>query len=82
MLGAADKVRTFIVEDLGWSGTAEQLTDDLPLIREGALDSLGILTLIEFLESTYNIAIEDREIVPDHFGNLAAIEKFVLSKTA
>jgi acyl carrier protein len=82
MFGVADKVRTFIVDDIGWRGTAEQLTDDLPLIREGALDSLGILSLVEFLESTYNIVIDDSEIVPEHFGTLTDIEKFVMSKKA
>ena len=80
MRGVADEVRTFIIGDLGWNGTAEQITDDLPLIREGVLDSIGILTLVQFLESTYCIAIEDGEIVPEHFGTLVDIEKLVLSK--
>jgi acyl carrier protein len=82
MLGVADEVRIFIVHDLGWNGGPEQVTDDLPLIREGGLDSLGILNLVEFLESSYDIAIDDSEIVPEHFGSITDIEKFVLSKKA
>ncbi len=82
MLGVAEEVRQFIVDDLGWDGDADELTDDRQLIRDGALDSIGILSLVEFLESTYGITIDDSEIVPDHFGSLAHIEQFVRSKKA
>jgi acyl carrier protein len=82
MQSVADRVRRFIVDDLGWPGTADELTDDLPLIQAAVLDSLGILTLVEFLESNYSIAIEDGEIVPAHLGSLAGIERYVNSKTS
>lgn len=81
MQSVTDRVRYFIVDDLGW-GDAGQLTDELPLIRSGVLDSLGILTLVEFLESTYHIMIEDSDIIPAHLGSLASIEQFVKSKSS
>jgi acyl carrier protein len=80
MQSVADRVRSFIVDDLGWEGEADDLTDDLPLIQAGALDSLGILTLVEFLESSYDITVEDGDIVPAHLGSLASIERYVRSK--
>lgn len=80
MPSVAERVRRFIIDDLGWDGTADELTDDLPLIRAGALDSIGILTLVQFLESHYGILIEDDEIVSVHLGSLASIERLVQSK--
>lgn len=80
MQNVADRVRHFIVDDLGWEGTLDELTDDLPLIQSGTLDSLGILTLVEFLESSYSITIEDNEIVSAHLGSLTSIERYVKSK--
>ena len=80
MPDVADNIKHFIVNDLGWEGTVDQLTDDLPLIQSGALDSLGIVILIEFLESNYGITMEDGEIVSAHLGSLASIERYVKSK--
>lgn len=80
MPSVAERVRRFIIDDLGWDGAADELTDDLPLIRAGALDSIGILTLVQFLESHYGIVIEDDEIVSVHLGSLASIERLVQSK--
>jgi acyl carrier protein len=82
MQNVADRVRRFIVDDLGWEGTADELTDDLPLIQSGAIDSLGILTLVEFLESNYGITVDDSEIVSAHLGSLASIERYVQSKAS
>lgn len=81
MQSIPDRVRCFIVDNLGWESDADQLTGDLPLIQAGVLDSLGILTLVEFLESNYHITIEDSEIIPAHLGSLASIEQFVKSKS-
>jgi len=80
MPSVADRVRRFIIDDLGWAGEADELADDLPLIRAGVLDSIGILTLVQFLESTYGIIVDDGEIVSAHLGSLASIERFVQSK--
>jgi acyl carrier protein len=76
----AERVRQFVIDDLGWEGTIDQLTDDLPLIHEGVLDSLGILTLVTFLESAYGMEVEDSEILPANLGTIGNIERYVLAK--
>lgn len=81
MPSVANRVRRFILDDLGWEGTADELPDDLPLIKAGVLDSLGILMLVQFLESTYDIVIDDGDVVPKHLGSLASIERYVESKS-
>ena len=82
MPSVADVVRGFIIDDLGWGGSADELSDDLPLIRAGVLDSLGVLMLVQFLESACGILIEDGDITPAHFGNLASIERYVESRNS
>jgi acyl carrier protein len=76
----ADRVRRFIIDDLGWGGRPAHLTAELALIDEQVVDSLGILTLVGFLESEYGIEVADREITPAHLGTLAGIERYVLWK--
>jgi acyl carrier protein len=82
MPSVADRVRRFIIDDLGWEGTADELPGDLPLIRAGVLDSLAVLMLVQFLESTYGIVIDDGEVTPAHLGTLAGIEGYMAAKRA
>jgi acyl carrier protein len=75
-----DKVRTFIIEELSWDGTPNELTSDYPLIDRHVLDSLGIVQLVSFLEDEFGIEIEDEELVPDHFGTVGSIASLVQAK--
>jgi acyl carrier protein len=75
-----ERVKAFIVGELTWDGDASQLTEDFPLIEKRVLDSLGIFQLVTFLEAEYGIAVDDDELVPENFGSLAAIERFVNEK--
>jgi acyl carrier protein len=72
----APRVRTFIKDEIlqGEDGLVE--TDDSPLL-DGALDSVGLLQLVAFLEEEFDIQIDDAEIVPDHFSTVANIEELV-----
>lgn len=80
MQTVVDEVRSFIADSLGWDGSADHLTNDLPLIQAGILDSVGILSLVEFLEAKYHITVEDGDIISSHLGSLASIAQFVKSK--
>ena len=60
--------------------TRERLTDDLPLIDEGILDSFGVHEALMFLEDEFHIEIKDDEVVSRNLGSIAAITAFVESK--
>lgn len=77
MTSLTEEIKRFITDDIGWDGPADELADDLLLIQEGVLDSLGVYLLVTFLESNYAIVIEDGEIVPANLGSIASIERFV-----
>ncbi len=76
----AEQVRQFIVKEIGWDGDPEDLTPELPLIDSGVLDSLAVLALVEYLESTFSVVIEDNEMVPANLADLARIQWFVEAK--
>jgi acyl carrier protein len=76
----ARDIAQFIVDKVGWTGDPAQLTDDHPLIDSGVLDSIGLLTVVAHLESTYGIAVDDVEIAPANFGTLGDLERYVAGK--
>lgn len=74
------EVRDFIATELSWDGTATDLTDDYPLLDKEVVDSLGIFKIISFLESKYDIEIDDEELVPENFETIEKISGLVSTK--
>ncbi len=51
-----------------------------PILELGLLDSAGIMNLIAWYESHYNITIEQNEFTIKNLGSITAMVEFVLSK--
>jgi acyl carrier protein len=80
MASVEEKIRNFIVEELNWEGSPSELTDDLPLLERGLVDSLGIFQLVSFIESEFGVEVNDEELVPEHFGSVGKMAQLVESK--
>ncbi len=74
-----EKVRAFVLEYAAGHGVTE-VKDDEPLLRNKIIDSLGVFRLIDFLEETFPLTIEDTDMEPEGFDNLNAIGVFVVAK--
>ena len=72
-----ERIRGILVDDLQWSAPPEDLTDDLPLIADHIIDSLGILRLVARLESEFGIQVRDEDVVAANFGSIMQISDFV-----
>ncbi len=77
--GTKSKIRVHIVENL-LLGDASGLENDVSLLETGILDSTGAVELVQFLESEFGIAIEDREITADNLDSVDRICAFVRQK--
>jgi acyl carrier protein len=74
MSEAKEKVRAFIVENFMF-GNDEGLSDDTSFLEEGIIDSTGVLELVDFLEETFSIKVDDEELIPE---NLDSIQNLVV----
>jgi acyl carrier protein len=70
-----DRLRNFIVDELGWRGPT--LTDDFPLLGNRVIDSLGLFRVVAFLETEYGVTIADQDLVPAKFATLETIARLV-----
>ena len=75
-----DQVKEYIIEHFLY-GNDDDLTDDTSLIEASIVDSLGIMELITFLEKTFNIKIQNDEMLPENLDNLNNIAEFIQRKT-
>jgi acyl carrier protein len=73
-------IREFLMEEFGDQGFHEGIRDNESLIEADVIDSLGILTIISFLEEKFGILSGEDELAPPNFESINAISKFVKKK--
>jgi acyl carrier protein len=78
----AEQIRDFLIEDLHFTGTRSELAGDFPLIENHVIDSMGLLRLVAWLESTFAVEIADVEVVPANFGTIDAIVSLLEGKAS
>jgi acyl carrier protein len=77
-----DSIRRFIADELAFEGSVATLTPDYPLLERQVLDSLGLFQLVGYLESEFDVEIDDEELIPGNFGTIEDIAKLVEAKRA
>jgi acyl carrier protein len=77
--GIATRVEDFIRESFIFDD-ANDITRDQSLLETGVIDSTGVLSLIMFLEETFEISIEDEELVPANLDSVNKIANFMEKK--
>jgi acyl carrier protein len=69
------EVREFIAKEV--APDIRTVTDHESLLEAGVIDSLGILSLISFIERRYGIAVNEDEMMPENFDSIEAIAGFI-----
>jgi acyl carrier protein len=75
-----DEIKKFLLETVLVGEDPANLTDELPLMNSGILDSLSTLQLVQELESRFGVKIKAFEINIKNLGTLELIEGFVERK--
>jgi acyl carrier protein len=74
-----DQVRDFIIKNFLF-GEPGALTETTPLMEQGIVDSTGLLEIIMFLETAFNIKVEDHELLPKNLNSIENIVRFIQEK--
>lgn len=70
-------IKQFLIEEFLPDLTQDQLADDQDLLSSGAIDSLGLLKLIAWVEDRFGLAVDDTDLDPNNFRSVTAIDAFV-----
>lgn len=73
-------IRKFLVTSFGYRGATADLGAEVPLLDQGILDSTAVLEIVSFFESELGIQVADEEMVPDNFGSIASLVRYVERK--
>jgi acyl carrier protein len=75
------QIRQFIVEAFLFGQGGENLSARDSLLARGIIDSTGVLEVVAFLERTWDLQVDDEELVPDNFDSIDKLVRFVERKT-
>ena len=70
-------IKEYIVKEFMFDRPTMVLDNDLSLIEEGIIDSLGIFLLIAFIEDQFKIKIRPEDVVMDNFESINAIKRLI-----
>jgi acyl carrier protein len=74
------EVRTFLSENFSLGRDISHLASTQSLTERGFIDSVGIVEVLTFLETRYEIQITDDETVPENIDTIENIVRFIGEK--
>jgi acyl carrier protein len=80
-MNTSDTIRDFITREILHGTLTIPLYDHDPLIESGIIDSLGVMTLLAFLEDKFSIQMPGDELIPENFESILAITALVERRT-
>ena len=77
MQSAEEMIRTYIAQNILFSGNGYPHSDDASFLDEAIIDSMNVLELVMFVEETFGVQVQDEDIVPDNFDSVSKLAAFV-----
>jgi acyl carrier protein len=71
------KIKQFVVDEFMPDVPVEELDADFDLLTGGVVDSLGLLKVVAWLESEYDIGVDESELGPESFRTVNAIRAYI-----
>lgn len=64
---------TFVVDK-------EEVDLDVSLVQTGIIDSIGLIEITEYIESTWSMSVTENELIREHFGSVNKMVAYVYRK--
>ena len=77
-----EAVRGYIIENFLFGDTAPLVSDEISLLDEGIMDSVGVMELVAFLEKDFGMTVDDTELVPENLDSVSNLVAFIARKQA
>lgn len=74
-----DQIRKYLQEHRATEG-ATKFSDSESLLEAGVIDSMTMLDLINHVEKTYGIKVDEDDMTPENFDTVDAIVTYIQKK--
>jgi acyl carrier protein len=75
-------IRKYVTENLLYVDEDFKYDNDTSFINEGLIDSMGVMELVTFVQSEFDITVEQQEVTPDNFDSVNKLVAFIRRKQA
>ena len=76
-----DEIRSFIIRTFPLA-RGRKLEVDAPLLTSGIVDSLGVLTIVDFVQRHFEVELLDDDLTADNFGSIRHLASLIASRRA
>ena len=73
------QIRKFIIDNFMF-GNSNGVKDDTSFLGEGIIDSTGVLELVAFIEETFDLRVDDEELIPENLDSIDNIVGYLQKK--
>jgi acyl carrier protein len=74
------EVRQFVIDNFIFDNDNHNFSNDDSFFDTGLLDSMGVLTLVEFVKEKYGISVEDDELLPENWDSVTRVANFLQAR--
>jgi acyl carrier protein len=75
------QIREFVIKNF-YVPDGATLSNDASLLDRGVIDSTGVFEIIGFIEDTFQVTVEDTEMVPENLDSVDRIAAYIERKRA
>lgn len=76
----AETIRGFIANHFLSGDVLKTVDDNDSFLEKEIIDSTGVLELVSFIEETFDIRVEDEELIPENLDSVDRLVTYVKSK--
>ncbi len=74
------EVRQFLADNFPLGANVNELAGSEALLEAGVIDSTGVMELVGFLESRFDIVVADDELLPENLDTIDNIVRYLGEK--
>ena len=82
MESISSRVSSFVHDTFPDSTGNATVDADRNLLDAGLIDSIGVLTVVTWIEETFDVVVDDEDVVPENLGGVASIVRCIEYKLA
>lgn len=75
-----DALREYITQELIDGRVYSNLSDDDDLLTSGLVDSLGIMSLVAFIDERFGISVPPEDVTLESFSTIATMANYLESR--
>ena len=77
-----EQVRQYIIENFLFGDDSPLESDEMSLLDNGIIDSVGVMELVAFLEQDFEMSVADEDLIPENLDSVANLVGYIGRKRA